>query len=120
MTYQSVIVAVWASERSSCTKGYIVASVNFYGVCLKTEIVVLERVEQEFRNEYWRIRNYRGTNWKAVNRTRVLAEFMYLLGVPRWVVKEARYCLRVPVCERCFDAELRCHSIAARRKRGDF
>lgn len=81
---------------------------------------ILEGVEDEFRNQYWTIRNSRRTNWKAVNRTRVLAEFMYLLGVPRWAVKEARYCLRVRVCQRCFNSELRCYAFVGRAKRGDF
>jgi hypothetical protein len=81
---------------------------------------ILERIETEFRNEYWKIRNARYTDWKAVNRARSLAEFMYLLGVPRWAVKEARYCLRVRVCKRCFGGDLRCHSLSRRAKRGDF
>jgi len=81
---------------------------------------MLSMIEDEFRNEYWKIRNARGTNWKAVNRCRVLAEVFYLLGVPRWAVREARYCLRVRVCGRCFGSELRCHSISGRFKRGDF
>lgn len=81
---------------------------------------LLVQLETEFRNQYWTIRNARQTNWKAVNRTRVLADFMYLLGVPRWAVKEARYCLRMVVCERCYKSELRCYSISGRAKRGDF
>ncbi|MGZ8292623.1 MAG: hypothetical protein ACXWVG_06215 [Telluria sp.] len=84
------------------------------------DYAILAALEAEFRNEYWKIRNARGTNWKAVNRTRVLAEFMYILGVPRWAVKEARYCLRMVVCERCYSDELRCHSITGRARRGDF
>lgn len=76
--------------------------------------------ETEFRNQYWIIRNARNTNWKAVNRTRVLAEFMCLCGVPRWAIKQARYCLRVGVCKRCFGDELRCYAICRRMVRGDF
>jgi hypothetical protein len=87
---------------------------------MKQIVEPLLRVEDEFRNQYWIIRNARYTNWAAVNRTRVLAEFMYLLGVPRWAVKEARYCLRMVVCERCYGAELRCHAISGRMQRGDF
>lgn len=89
---------------------------------MRTETVddLLLKVEDEFRNEYWKIRASRQTNWKAVNRTRVLAEIFYLLGVPRWAVREARYCLRVRVCERCYGAELRCYSISGRMQRGDF
>lgn len=81
---------------------------------------ILEQIEDEFRNQYWIIRNSRRTNWKAVNRTRVLGDFMYLLGVPKWAVQQARYCLRLRVCERCFNDEIRCYGICARAKRGDF
>lgn len=83
-------------------------------------VELLKRVESEFRNKYWIIRNSRGTNWKAVNRTRVLAEVMYLCGVPRWAVKEARYCLRVCVCERCYNRPYRCHELSRRAVGGDF
>lgn len=86
----------------------------------RAELEVLKRVEDEFRNQYWLIRAARATNWKAVNRARVLADFMYLLGVPRWAVKEARYCLRVRVCERCSEQSLRCHQLSGRCQRGDF
>lgn len=81
---------------------------------------LLENVETEFRNQYWSIRNGRRTNWKAVNRTRVLAECLYLLGVPVWAVKEARYCLRMVVCQRCVNSDVRCWSFSGRAKRGDF
>lgn len=81
---------------------------------------LLSAVEGEFRNQYWIIRASRQTNWKAVNRTRVLAQVMYLFGIPRWAVKEARYCLRATVCKRCVNLELPCHALSARLKRGDF
>jgi hypothetical protein len=81
---------------------------------------LLAAVEVEFRNQYWIIRSSRQTNWKAVNRTRVLAQMMYLFGIPRWAVKEARYCLRSRVCKRCIDLDLRCHAMSARLNRGDF
>ena len=81
---------------------------------------LLEAAESEFRQQYWIIRNSRQTNWKAVNRTRVLAQFMYLCGVPRWAVKEARYCLRSKVCKRCVNEEVACHAISIRLRRGDF
>lgn len=81
---------------------------------------ILGQIEDEFRNQYWIIRNSRRTNWKAVNRTRTLGDFMYMLGVPRWAVQQARYCLRLGVCERCFKDEFPCHSLCARAKRGDF
>ena len=58
---------------------------------------VLEQIEDEFRNQYWIIRNSRRTNWRAVNRTRMLGDFMYMLGVPKWAVQQARYCLRLRV-----------------------
>ncbi|QKY09185.1 hypothetical protein [Janthinobacterium lividum] len=38
---------------------------------------ILEQIEDEFRNQYWIIRNSRRTNWRAVNRTRMLGDFMY-------------------------------------------
>ncbi|HEU4819496.1 hypothetical protein [Janthinobacterium sp.] len=81
---------------------------------------ILEQIEDEFRNQYWIIRNSRRTNWRAVNSTRMLGDFMYLLGVPKWAVQQARYCLRLRVCERCFKDEFRCHGICGRAKRGDF
>lgn len=81
---------------------------------------VLEKIEDEFRNQYWIIRNSRRTNWRAVNRTGVLGEFMYMLGIPKWAVQQARYCLRQRVCERCFKDEFRCHGLCERAKRGDF
>lgn len=81
---------------------------------------ILEQIEDEFRNQYWIIRNSRRTNWRAVNRTRVLGDFMYMLGVPKWAVQQARYCLRLRVCERCFKDEIRCHGICGRARRGDF
>ena len=56
---------------------------------------ILEKIEDEFRNQYWIIRNSRRTNWRAVNRTRMLGDFMYMLGVPKWAVQQARYCLRL-------------------------
>lgn len=87
---------------------------------LITSEFLLENVETEFRNQYWLIRNGRRTNWKAVNRTRVLAECLYLLGVPLWAVKEARYCLRMVVCQRCVNSDVRCWSFSGRAKRGDF
>jgi len=49
-----------------------------------------------------------------------LAEIFYILGIPRWAVREARYCLRVRVCQRCYGGELRCYSICGRQDRGDF
>ena len=81
---------------------------------------ILEQIEDEFRNQYWIIRNSRRTNWRAVNRTRMLGDFMYMLWVPKWAVQQARYCLRLRVCERCFKDEVHCHGICARAKRGDF
>lgn len=81
---------------------------------------ILETVQDDFRNQYWIIRNSRRTNWRAVNRTRVLGDFMYLLGVPRWAVQRARYCLRLRVCERCYGDEFPCHAILERAKRGDY
>lgn len=81
---------------------------------------ILEQIEDDFRNQYWIIRNSRRTNWRAVNRTRMLGDFMYLLGVPKWAVQEVRYCLRLRVCERCYKHEVRCHCISKRAKRGDF
>lgn len=81
---------------------------------------ILEQIEDEFRNQYWIIRNSRWTNWKAVNRTRMLGDFMYMLGVPKWAVQQARYCLRLRVCERCFKDEIRCYGICDRARRGDF
>lgn len=87
---------------------------------MKQSSQLMQEVENEFRNQYWIIRNARFTNWKAVNRTRVLAEFLYLLGVPRWAIKEGRYCLRVRVCERCFSDDLKCHAFSGRMQRGDF
>lgn len=59
---------------------------------------ILEKIEDEFRNQYWVIRNSRRTNWRAVNRTRMLGDFMYMLGIPKWAVQQARYCLRLRVC----------------------
>lgn len=50
---------------------------------------ILEQIEDQFRNQYWIIRNSRWTNWKAVNRTRMLGDFMYMLGVPKWAVQQA-------------------------------
>lgn len=81
---------------------------------------ILEQVEDEFRNQYWLIRNSRRTSWRAVNRTRMLGDFMYMHGVPKWAVQQARYCLRLRVCERCFKDEIRCHGICGRARRGDF
>ena len=81
---------------------------------------ILEQIEDEFRKQYWIIRNSRRTNWRAVNRTRMLGDFMYMLGVPKWAVQQARYCLRLRVCERCFKDEFRCHGLCDRAKRGDF
>jgi hypothetical protein len=83
-------------------------------------VEILRGVEGEFRNQYWRIRNARRTDWKAVNRTRVLAEVMRVCGVPAEAIKEARYCLRVRVCERCADQPNRCHELTVRALRGDF
>jgi hypothetical protein len=81
---------------------------------------ILKGVEDEFRNQYWRIRNARRTDWKAVNRTRVLAEVMRVCGVPPGAIKEARYCLRVRVCERCSDQPIRCHELVKRAQGGEF
>jgi hypothetical protein len=81
---------------------------------------LLTAVELEFRQQYWIIRSSRETNWKAVNRTRVLAKIFHLVGVPKWAVKEARYCLRSRVCKRCAGAEIPCHSLSERLRRGDF
>jgi len=86
----------------------------------RTTLDLLREVEGEFRNHYWRIRNARHTNWKAVNRTRVLGEVMRLCGVPEWAVKEARYCLRLRVCQRCVDRPVHCHELSRRAERGDF
>jgi hypothetical protein len=81
---------------------------------------VLRSVEGEFRNQYWRIRNARRTDWKAVNRVRVLAEVMRLCGIPAEAIKEARYCLRVRVCKRCAGKSHRCHELTERALRGEF
>lgn len=98
----------------------LVSKGSFGDLERKSSVELLQGIEDEFRNQYWSIRSARTTNWKAVNRTRVLADFMYLLGVPRWAVKEARYCLRVRVCERCMRQSLRCHQVSGRFQRGDF
>lgn len=90
------------------------------GLLEESALEVLQRAEQEFKNQYWLIRNSRNTHWKAVNRTRVLAEVMCLCGVPRWAVKEARYCLRVRVCERCYSGPNRCYELSRRAVAGDF
>jgi hypothetical protein len=83
---------------------------------------ILSRIELEFRNAYWFIRSSRSTNWKSVNKTRVLAEMLYFLGVPRWAVKEARYCLKAKDCRRCAGDEdgLPCHAFRRRFERGDY
>jgi hypothetical protein len=81
---------------------------------------VLNAIELEFLANYWKIRNERYTNWKAVNRTRVLGESLVLLGVPRWAIKEARYHLRQRVCKRCYGDDVRCYSFYRRMQRGDF
>ena len=83
---------------------------------------ILEQIEDEFRNQYWIIRNSKRINWRAVNCTRMLGDFMYMLGVPKWAVQQARYCLRLRlrVRERCFKDEIRCHGLCGRAKRGDF
>ena len=86
----------------------------------KTASEILKEAEDEFRNLYWRLRNARRTDWKAMHRARVLAEVMELCGVPKWAIKEARYCLRVRVCGRCFGKPLRCNELSGRAKRGDF
>lgn len=86
----------------------------------KKVIDVLREVEDEFRNQYWIIRNARHTNWRAVNRTRVLAGVLAVLGMPDWAIKEGRRCLRLRVCERCFGAGLQCYSFSGRMRRGDF
>jgi hypothetical protein len=83
-------------------------------------VQILQGVESEFRNQYWHIRNARGTHWKAVNRTRVLAEVMRVCGVPEEAIKEARYCLRVRVCQRCADQPYRCYQLSERALAGEF
>lgn len=65
-------------------------------------------------------RNSRRTNWGAVNRTRMLGDFMYMLGVPKWAVQQARYCLRLRVCSKCCYDELKCYALCGRARRGDF
>jgi hypothetical protein len=37
---------------------------------------ILEQIEDEFRNQYWIIRNSRRISWRAVNRTRMLGDFI--------------------------------------------
>lgn len=86
----------------------------------KKLIDILAGVEDEFRNQYWIIRNARYTNWRAVNRTRVLGGVLAVLGVPAWAIKEGRCCLRLRVCERCYGSDLRCHAFSGRMRRGDF
>lgn len=39
---------------------------------------LLSAVESEFLNQYWIIRASRQTNWKAVNRPRILAQVLYM------------------------------------------
>ena len=41
---------------------------------------VLEQIEDEFRNQYWIIRNSRRTYWHAVNRTRMPGILCTCLG----------------------------------------
>jgi hypothetical protein len=49
---------------------------------------ILEQIEDGFRNQYWIIRNSRRTNWRAVNRTKMLGDFMYMIGVPKYAVQK--------------------------------
>lgn len=86
----------------------------------RSVIDVLKDAEDEFRNLYWRMRASRGTDWKALNRARVLAEVMAVCGVPKWAIKEARYCLRLRVCGRCVEQPISCHELSRRAQRGDF
>ncbi len=82
---------------------------------------LLQEVEHEYRNTYWVIRNSRSTNWKAVNRVRVLSEILRRCGVPEQLLVQGRYCLKQLTCRRCSgDVDgLKCHAFAARIERGD-
>jgi hypothetical protein len=90
------------------------------GVFDRSALQILREAESEFRNVYWRIRNARRTDWKAVNRARLLAEVLRVCGVPAEAVKEARACLRVRVCDRCVDRPIKCYELSRRAGAGDF
>jgi hypothetical protein len=82
----------------------------------------LEQAEADLRNVYWRIRCSRKTNWKALNEARSICAAMEKMGVTRWEIKAARYCLRTRDCRRCNHnagpPNVACFRIGERRQLG--
>lgn len=82
----------------------------------------LEQAEADLRNTYWLIRASRETNWRAVNKVRVIRGALERMGVTRQEIKDAMHCLKTNNCKRCnwnasdgLDAGLPCWAISRRR-----
>lgn len=78
----------------------------------------LEQAECDLRNVYWLIRATRKRNWQHVNKARVIKAAMRLMGVKKWEIDDAMYCLKNFDCKRCNkNAQgIPCHEIGKRRK----
>lgn len=77
----------------------------------------LETAERDLRNVYWHIRASRQTNWKYVNKARVIMAAMKLMGVKKWELTNAMHCLKNFDCTRCGknNEGIPCHRIQERR-----
>lgn len=79
----------------------------------------LEQAEQDLRGAYWVIRNSRLTNWKAVNKIRSIKDAMRRMGVRKFEIDDACYCLKRFDCNRCDKNNhgIPCYEIGKRRKK---
>lgn len=81
----------------------------------------LEEAERDLRNVYWMIRATRVRNWKHVNKARAITTAMKLMGVKRWELINAMYCLKNINCSRCDKNKygLACYEIGKRREQAE-
>lgn len=78
----------------------------------------LEQAETDLRNTYWVIRASRSTNWRAVNKVRVIRAAMECMGVTKEEIKAAMHCLKTSNCKICNYTggnSLPCWAISSRR-----
>jgi hypothetical protein len=88
---------------------------------MKPIAYTLEHAEQDLRGVYYRIRASRQTDWKLVNEARFIQEALKRMGIKKFEIDDARYCLKKIDCNRCNKnaGGTPCYFIGERRKQAE-
>lgn len=79
----------------------------------------LAQAQRDLANVYWMIRATRVKDraWKHINKARSIKDAMRMMGVKKWEIDDAMYCLKHFDCKRCNKnaAGIPCYEIERRR-----